>query len=290
VTLTDAALAADLARDAGELLLQVWQEEGFWDPYDLGDAGDKRANTLILDGLARERPADAVLSEEAVDDLSRVDADRVWIVDPLDGTWEFSTRRNDWAVHIALWQRGDGAGLPATSGHGAGLPATSGHGAGLPATSGHEPGGGITDAAVALPAFGEVYRTDTVTPPAPRGEGPIRITASASRPPAVLWRLADQMDVELVRIGSAGAKAMAVVSGEVDAYLHAGGQWEWDSAAPAGVVRAAGLHASRLDGSPLIYNRRDPYLPDLLMCRQELAEVLLTGIRSVVRGGPRRTP
>ena len=106
----------------------------------------------------------------------------------------------------------------------------------------------------------------------------------------MLWRLADQMDVELVRIGSAGAKAMAVVSGEVDAYLHAGGQWEWDSAAPAGVVRAAGLHASRLDGSPLMYNRRDPYLPDLLMCRQELAEVLLTGIRSVVRGGPRRTP
>ena len=290
MTLTDAALAADLARDAGELLLQVWQEEGFWDPYDLGDAGDKRANTLILDGLARERPADAVLSEEAVDDLSRVDADRVWIVDPLDGTWEFSTRRNDWAVHIALWQRDGGAGLPATSGRGAGLPATSGRGAGLPATSGHEPGGGITDAAVALPAFGEVYRTDTVTPPAPRGEGPIRITASASRPPAVLWRLADQMDVELVRIGSAGAKAMAVVSGEVDAYLHAGGQWEWDSAAPAGVVRAAGLHASRLDGSPLMYNRRDPYLPDLLMCRQELAEVLLTGIRSVVRGGPRRTP
>ena len=270
MTLTDAALAAVLARDAGELLLQVWQEEGFWDPYDLGDAGDKRANTLILDGLARERPADAVLSEEAVDDLSRVDADRVWIVDPLDGTWEFSTRRNDWAVHIALWQRGDGAGLPATSGHG--------------------PGGGITDAAVALPAFGEVYRTDTVTPPAPRSQGPIRITASASRPPAVLWRLADQMDVELVRIGSAGAKAMAVVSGEVDAYLHAGGQWEWDSAAPAGVVRAAGLHASRLDGSPLMYNRRDPYLPDLLMCRQEFAEVLLTGIRSVVRGGPRRTP
>ena len=152
------------------------------------------------------------------------------------------------------------------------------------------PDGGITDAAVALPAFGEVYRTDTVTPPAPRGEGPIRITASASRPPAVLWRLRDQMDIELVRIGSAGAKAMAVVNGEVDAYLHAGGQWEWDSAAPAGVVRAAGLHASRLDGSPLIYNRRDPYLPDLLMCRAELAEVLLTGIRSAIRGRPGRTP
>ena len=265
MTLTDAALAAELARDAGELLLQVRKDEGFWDPYDLGDAGDKRANTLILDRLARERPADAVLSEEAVDDLSRVRADRVWIVDPLDGTWEFSTLRNDWAVHIALWQRSGGE----------------------DGSSGRD--GGITDAAVSLPAFGQVYRTDTVTPPAPRSEGPIRITASASRPPAVLWRLADQMDVQLVRIGSAGAKAMAVVRGDVDAYLHAGGQWEWDSAAPAGVVRAAGLHASRLDGSPLIYNRRDPYLPDLLMCRKELADALLTGIRSAVRGGPRRT-
>ena len=291
MTLTDAALAAELARDAGELLLEVRKEHGFWDPYDLGDAGDKRANTLILDGLARARPDDAVLSEEAVDDLSRVHADRVWIVDPLDGTWEFSTLRNDWAVHIALWQRG-GAGLPATLSPGAGLPATLSPGAGLPATLGGaaDGEGGITDAAVALPAFGEVYRTDTVAPPPPRTEGPLRITASASRPPAVLWRLADQMDVELVRIGSAGAKAMAVVRGDVDAYLHAGGQWEWDSAAPAGVVWAAGLHGSRLDGAPLIYNRRDPYLPDLLMCRQELAEPLLTAIRSVIRGGPRRTP
>lgn len=270
VSLTDAELAAELARDAGELLLQVRDEVGFWDPYDLGDAGDKRANTLILDGLARGRPADAVLSEEAVDDLSRVHADRVWIVDPLDGTWEFSTGRNDWAVHIALWQR-NGAVGPAASG---------------PAG----PDGGITDAAVAIPAAGEVYRTDTVIPPAPRRGGPIRITASASRPPAVLWRLRDQMDIQLIRIGSAGAKAMAVVNGDVDAYLHAGGQWEWDSAAPAGVVQAAGLHASRLDGSPLIYNRHDPYLPDLLMCRSELADVLLAGIRSVVRGRPDRTP
>ena len=270
VSLTDAALAAELARDAGELLLQLRQEEGFWDPYDLGDAGDKRANTLILNGLAADRPADAVLSEEAVDDLSRVHADRVWIVDPLDGTWEFSTRRNDWAVHIALWQRTGAAGSATSCATG--------------------PDGGITDAAVALPAFGEVYRTDTVTPPAPRGAGPIRITASSSRPPAVLWRLRDQMDIELIRIGSAGAKAMAVVTGDVDAYVHAGGQWEWDSAAPAGVVRAAGLHASRLDGSPLIYNRRDPYLPDFLMCRAELADVLLTEIRSAVRGRPGRTP
>jgi 3'(2'), 5'-bisphosphate nucleotidase len=254
VSLTDAALAADVARDAGKLLLAVREEIGFDDPYDLGDAGDKRANVLILDRLARDRPADAVLSEEAVDDLSRVHADRVWIVDPVDGTREFSwPGREDWAVHVALWQRNGG------------------------------PDGGITDAAVALPARREVYRTDTVSPPPPRSAGPIRITASASRPPAVLWRLRDRMDIQMVRIGSAGAKAMAVVRGDVDAYIHAGGQWEWDSAAPAGVVQAAGLHASRLDGSPMIYNRRDPYLPDFLMCRAELADVLLDGIWSAYR-------
>ena len=252
--LTDAALAADVAKQAGELLLAVREEVGFDDPYDLGDAGDKRANDLILDRLQRDRPGDAVLSEEAVDDVSRVHADRVWIVDPVDGTREFSwPGRTDWAVHVALWQRSGGI------------------------------VGGITDAAVALPARGEVYRTDTVTPPPPRTEGPIRITASASRPPAVLWRLRDVMDIQMVRIGSAGAKAMAVVRGDVDAYVHAGGQWEWDSAAPAGVVAAAGLHASRLDGAPLIYNRRDPYLPDLLMCRAELADVLLDGIWSAYR-------
>jgi 3'(2'), 5'-bisphosphate nucleotidase len=253
--LTDAALAAEVAAEAGELLLNVREEFGFYDPYDLGDAGDMRANQFILDRLRAERPADAVLSEEAVDDVSRVQADRVWIVDPVDGTHEFSMPgRSDWAVHIALWQR-DGS-----------------------------PEGRITDAAVALPARGEVYRTDTVTTPPPRTEGPILITASANRPPPVLWWLRERMDIRLVRIGSAGAKAMAVVRGDVDAYLHAGGQWEWDSAAPAGVVQAAGLHASRLDGSELIYNRRDPYLPDLLMCRPELSEELLDGILSAYRG------
>src|SRR6202165_1700557 len=251
VSLTDAALAAELAGDAGELLLAVRDEVGFYDPYDLGDAGDKRANVLILDRLHLQRPAEAVLSEEAVDDISRVDADRVWIVDPLDGTREFSTPgRDDWAVHVALWQRGAG------------------------------PDGGITDAAVALPARGEVYRSDTVTAPAPQRRDRIRITASASRPPAVLDRLRDRLDIETVRIGSARAHAMAVVRGDVDAYIHAGGQWEWDSAAPAGVVLAAALHASRLYGSPLVYNRLDPYLPDLLMCRAELADVLLDAIRT----------
>ena len=255
MTLTDAALAAEVAAEAGELLLAMREQIGFYDPYDLGDAGDRRANTLILDRLHRERPHDAVLSEEAVDDVSRVDADRVWIVDPVDGTHEYSMPgRADWAVHIALWQRSSGP---------------------------H--GGGLTDAAVALPARGEVYRTDTVTPPPPRADGPIRITASSNRPPAVLWWLRDHLDIQLVRIGSAGAKAMAVVRGDVDAYVHAGGQWEWDSAAPAGVLWAAGMHASRIDGSPLIYNRRDPYLPDLLMCRPELAGVLLDTILSARR-------
>ncbi|KUH80968.1 MULTISPECIES: 3'(2'),5'-bisphosphate nucleotidase CysQ [unclassified Mycobacterium] len=254
MTQTDAALAAEVAVEAGELLLQVREELGFYDPYDLGDAGDMRANKLILQRLRERRPDDAVLSEEAVDDVSRVHADRVWIVDPVDGTWEFSLPgRTDWAVHIALWQR-DGS-----------------------------PNGRITDAAVALPARNEVYRSDTVEPPPPRADGPILITASSNRPPPVLWWLRDRMDIQLVRIGSAGAKAMAVVRGDVDAYLHAGGQWEWDSAAPAGVVQAAGLHASRLDGSELIYNRRDPYLPDLLMCRPELSEPLLEGILSAYR-------
>lgn len=254
MTQTDAALAAEVAADAGEMLLRVREQIGFYDPYDLGDAGDKLANKFILDRLRDARPDDAVLSEEAVDDLSRVDADRVWIVDPVDGTHEFSLpRRTDWAVHIALWRRDGG------------------------------PNGRITDAAVALPARHEVYRTDTVTPPPPRKDGPILITASANRPPPVLWWLRDKMDIQLVRIGSAGAKAMAVVRGDVDAYLHAGGQWEWDSAAPAGVVQAAGLHATRLDGSELIYNRRDPYLPDLLMCRPEVAEPLLDGILSAYR-------
>jgi 3'(2'), 5'-bisphosphate nucleotidase len=248
--LTDAALAAELAVDAGKLLVAVREEVGFAYPWLLGDIGDRQANSFLLQRLRTERPGDAVLSEEADDDLTRLHADRVWIIDPLDGTNEYSIPGcRDWAVHVALWQRDAG------------------------------PGGAITDAAVALPAVGQVYRSDTVTAGASPHDGPIRITASAHRPPAVLYRLARRLDIQLVRIGSAGAKAMSVVRGDTDAYLHAGGQWEWDSAAPAGVMWAAGLHASRLDGSALIYNRPNPYLPDLLMCRPELADVLLGVIR-----------
>lgn len=253
MTLTDAALAAELAADAGKLLLEVRDEVGFDYPPRLGDVGDQRANALILNRLRMARPDDAVLSEESPDDMVRLHSDRVWIVDPLDGTREFSTPgRDDWAVHIALWQR---ASTDRT---------------------------GITDAAVSLPARGNiVYRTDTVT----RGAAPagipntVRVAVSASRAPAIVHRIAQTVSIETVPLGSAGAKAMAVVRGDVDAYLHAGGQWEWDSAAPAGVVLAAGLHASRLDGSPLRYNQPDPYLPDLLMCRHDIAPLLLDAIR-----------
>lgn len=267
---TDVAVAAAVAAEAGELLLAIREEVGFYDSYDLGDAGDRRANTLILKRLGELRPGDAVLSEEAADDLSRVHADRVWIVDPVDGTREFSMPGHaDWAVHIALWQRnGTAAAAPAVRSDMA------------PPAPSDDAVGAITDAVVGLPAVGEIYRSDTVAAPPPRRDGPIRITASTYRPPAVLWWLREHLDIEVVRIGSAGAKAMAVVRGDVDAYIHAGGQWEWDSAAPAGVVQAAGMHASRLGGAPLIYNRRDPYLPDLLMCRPELAPLLLDTIRS----------
>jgi 3'(2'), 5'-bisphosphate nucleotidase len=256
--LTDAALAADLAADAGELLLKVREEIGFGHPWALGDAGDSLANALLLKRLRAERPGDAVLSEEAHDDLLRLKSDRVWIIDPLDGTREFSTRgRDDWAVHVALWQRPNTDNRPE-----------------------------ITDAAVSLPARGNtVYRSDTVAASVTAVGVPatIRIAVSATRPPAILHRIRQTVAIQPVAIGSAGAKAMAVIDGDVDAYLHAGGQWEWDSAAPAGVVLAAGMHASRLDGSPLRYNQLDPYLPDLLMCRAEVAPILLGAIRDAWR-------
>ncbi len=255
--LTDAELAADLAADAGKLLLEIREEIGFGYPWALGDAGDSRANSLLLRRLRTERPGDAVLSEEAHDDLVRLKSERVWIIDPLDGTREFSTPgRDDWAVHVALWQR---------------------------PTNGRPE---ITDAAVALPARGNiVYRSDTVTP-APAAVGvpsTLRIAVSTTRPPAILHRIRQTLAIQPVAIGSAGAKAMAVIDGDVDAYLHAGGQWEWDSAAPAGVILAAGMHASRLDGSPLRYNQLDPYLPDFVMCRAEVAPILLGAIRDAWR-------
>ena len=194
------------------------------------------------------RPGDAVLSEEAKDSPARLSAERVWIIDPLDGTREYGMPpRPDWAVHVALWQAdGDG--------------------------------GAITDAAVSQPSLDVVYASDDASWGAPAATG--KFLVSDSRPPAWAAPVAAKLGAELNTMGSAGAKAMAVLRGEADAYLHAGGQWEWDSAAPVGVILAAGLHASRIDGSPLLYNREHPYLPDLIICRTELVDPLLAAIRT----------
>ncbi|MBK1785469.1 3'(2'),5'-bisphosphate nucleotidase CysQ [Prauserella cavernicola] len=242
---TDARLAAELAEQAGALLLDVLADAGDLEPKALGKRGDAESNALLLDRLATHRPGDAVLSEESADDLARLDANRVWIVDPLDGTREFAKQgRSDWAVHVALW----------------------------------EAGREITAAAVAQPALDVVHASDDVVDAGARREGRTRILVSDSRPPEFAAPVARRLDADLVPMGSAGAKAMAVLRGEADVYVHAGGQWEWDSAAPVGVVLAAGLHASRVDGSALRYNESHPYLPDLVICRPELADALLAAI------------
>jgi len=245
LTLSDHALAATLATEAGALLLQV-RARDFADAGARKAAGDAGSHRFLVDRLAALAPDDAVLSEEGADDPVRLSADRVWIVDPLDGTREFSELdRADWAVHVALWERGE-----------------------------------LAAGAVALPAEGRTLSTAD-TPPTPhRSGGPLRLAVSRSRPPALVTTLAQRLDAELVAMGSAGVKAMSVVRGATDAYVHGGGQYEWDSAAPVAVARAAGLHTSRLDGSPLRYNRPDPYLPDLLICRPELADRLLTALQA----------
>lgn len=247
----DARLAARLAGQAGRLLLELRAEVRPGDPPSaLGRRGDTASNEFLLRELAASRPGDAVLSEESADDRARLDAARVWIVDPLDGTREFGIPgRDDWAVHVALWERGRG----------------------------------LTAAAVAQPALDVVYAGDDPVPPATPARSPARILVSDSRPPAFAEALAAEVHGRLLPMGSAGAKAMAVLRGHAEAYVHAGGQWEWDSAAPVGVVRAAGLHASRIDGTPLRYNEPHPYLPDLLICRSELAGPLLTALGGILR-------
>ncbi|WP_428965076.1 3'(2'),5'-bisphosphate nucleotidase CysQ [Micromonospora fluostatini] len=260
---SDARLARVLADRAGDLLLRVRAAQGFHDPAALKAAGDRAAHDLLRAELARCRPGDAVLSEEDADSrrrggADRLTADRVWIVDPLDGTREFSEEgRSDWAVHVALWAR------YAPTPH------------------------GLVAGAVALPAQHRVLATDVppAYPPAPARTGaPVRVAASRSRPPVFLTDLAEDVGAHLVPMGSAGAKIAAVVTGEVDAYIHAGGQYEWDSAAPVAVATATGLHASRIDGSALTYNEADPRLPDLLVCRRDLAAPLLAALRRQLSG------
>ncbi|PBC40979.1 3'(2'),5'-bisphosphate nucleotidase CysQ [Rhodococcus sp. ACPA4] len=234
----DHTLAATLAAEAGELLLEI-RAEG-------GAVGDKRANELLLRRLAELRPDDAVLSEESADNPIRLERDRVWIIDPLDGTREYGEPpRSDWAVHVAL------------------------------AVNGRASVG-----AVALPGADLVLHTGDPRGVPPARTRPLRLAVSRTRPPACVDHLAEHLGSTLVPMGSAGAKAMAVLRGEVDIYAHSGGQYEWDSCAPAAVAAASGLHVSRLDGAPLRYNMPDPYLPDLLICRAEVAEMVLEVLRS----------
>jgi len=242
--LTDVAVAERAARAAAGILQEL--RSGALTGRPLGDAGDAAAEQAIVDTLVRERPDDVIFSEEAADDGRRLGADRVWIVDPLDGTREYGEAgRSDWAVHVALWEQGE-----------------------------------LTAAAVALPALGELLLTDPALRVPPRPAGPVRIAVSRTRPPAVADAVAAALDGVLVPLGSAGYKTVAVARGEVDAYVHAGGMYQWDSAAPVAVARAAGLTTCRLDGSRLVYNDPDPSLPDLLVCRPELAGPILAAVRS----------
>jgi 3'(2'), 5'-bisphosphate nucleotidase len=240
----DHALARRAVTEAGELLLELRRRPGLH-PETMRADGDWQAHKLIVELLKNERPDDAVLSEEGADNPIRVGYQRVWIVDPLDGTREFGEPgRVDWAVHCALAIDGT-----------------------------------VVAGAVALPAQGIVLGTDDPPVVPSHAERPARVVTSRTRRPYASVLVADAIGAELVPMGSAGAKAMAVVQGQVDAYAHAGGMYEWDSAAPVAVAQAAGLHASRLDGSPLRYNERDPWLPDVLICRPELAETCLRALR-----------
>lgn len=243
---TDAQLASRLAVEAGHLLVDLRAQmfdrgASIWE---VRDAGDAAAQHFIAGELTRLRPDDAVLSEEGHDDPRRHGADRVWIVDPLDGTREYGEQgRQDWAVHVALWERDHfGAG------------------------------------AVSLPAIGEVFSTDPASPMPARERDRPRMVTSRSRAPYAAVLVAEGLGADAFRLGSAGAKAMAVVMGAADIYVHDGGMYQWDSAAPAAVALASGFHVSRIDGSPLVYNDRDPWLPDFFVCRPELKEPILAAM------------
>jgi 3'(2'), 5'-bisphosphate nucleotidase len=245
----DHVLARDLAGQAGTRLLELRAQGG--DPDVLRKVGDRLSHEFLTAALADARPGDVVLSEEGADNPARLTARRVWIVDPLDGTREFGEPgRTDWAVHVALWE---------------------------------SDANDLTAGAVALPAQDRVLSTAEPPPPLAAGQAPakIRVVVSRSRPPQFVQNISGLIDAELVPLGSAGAKVAAVINGEVDAYVHGGGFYEWDTAAPVAVARAAGLHASRIDGSDLAYNQADLLMPDILVCRPAVAGVLLRAIREV---------
>lgn len=240
----DVELAIHIADRAGRMLLDL-RESGRFEGKALGAEGDRVANAFILETLRRERADDAILSEEEVNDTARCSVDRVWVVDPLDGTREYGEGRSDWAVHVAL-----------------------------------SVGGQAVVGAVALPGLS--LTLDSAAPPALRpSPARLRMLVSRTRPAAEALAVAEKLGAELVPMGSAGAKAMAVVRGEADIYLHSGGQYEWDNCAPVAVAQAAGLHCSRIDGSPLTYNHANPWLPDLLICPANLADEILSLVRDV---------
>jgi 3'(2'), 5'-bisphosphate nucleotidase len=246
----DHALAADLAERAGHLLLTLRAQGG--DPETLKNAGDRQSHEFLMAELAKFRPDDAVLSEEGLDDKARLTANRVWIIDPLDGTREFGEEgRTDWAVHVALWQRNNGDAGAA---------------------------GELTAGAVALPAQGMVLSTLDIAQ-GPGAERPLRLVVSRTRASQLVKDVASLLNAELIPCGSAGAKAATVITGENDVYLHSGGFYEWDTAAPVAVARAAGLHVSRIDASDVLYNQENPLLPDILVCRPAIASQLLDAIR-----------
>ena len=242
--MTDAELAAHLAKIAGNILIEV-RDSGMFTGKALGKAGDQTANQFLVSALHEQRPDDGLLSEESRDTDERLSKDRVWIVDPVDGTREYGEARTDWAVHVALCVNG----RPETG-------------------------------AVALPGLGIVLRSDApiALPALPQRP---RMVVSRTRPATEAVAVSDTIGAELIGMGSAGAKSMAVVRGEAEIYLHTGGQYEWDSAAPAAVALAHGLHASRIDGSPLVYNNADTYMPDLLICRAEWAEQVLAEVAKI---------
>ena len=258
MTFTDAELAHYLAEETGKRLLAV-RERLYNDgasPWYAKDVGDAAAQRFLDEALAEHRPNDAVLSEEAADDSNRMTADRVWIIDPLDGTQEYSEfDRADWAVHIALWERKDANGQPSNEGT-------------------------LTAGAVSLPAFGMVLDTNEPPPTPPKHEGAPRLVVSRNRATDAAIVVAQALNCEVARLGSAGAKAMSVVLGETDIYVHAGGMHQWDSAAPVAVAQEAGLFTSRIDGSPLVYNMRDTWLPDLIVCQQHLAQQVIAALRA----------
>lgn len=241
--LSDGDLAAHLAEVAGRILLEV-RASGLFGGKALGKAGDETANQFLVHALREQRSADGLLSEEEKDDAERLGKERVWIVDPVDGTREYGEERQDWAVHVGLAVNG----APVLG-------------------------------AVALPGAGVVLRSDQPgeVPPAPER---LRMVVSRTRPAHEAVGVAEAIGAELVPMGSAGAKAMAVLLGQADIYLHSGGQHEWDSCAPAAVALGWGLHASRIDGSPLVYNQQDTYMPDLLICRKEHTERVLREVQA----------